>query len=113
VDNLWISAQVPHRALRAETPKLPYIKYPFSGVLFSELGRTGRAREKLNGERADFRQIFFARALDKSRKRHYITGAATAAGNRKDDMDWLLGLLIPLKWALVLIAVYFLIKLIF
>jgi len=27
-------------------------------------------------------------------------------------MDWLLGLLIPLKWALVLIAVYFLVMLI-
>jgi len=27
-------------------------------------------------------------------------------------MDWLLGLLIPVKWALVLIAVYFLLKLI-
>jgi len=31
VDNLGISAQVPHRALRAETPKLPYNKYQFSG----------------------------------------------------------------------------------
>ena len=28
-------------------------------------------------------------------------------------MDWLLGLLIPVKWALVLIAVYFLVVLIF
>ena len=28
-------------------------------------------------------------------------------------MDWLLGLLIPVKWALVLIAVYFLLVLIF
>ena len=27
-------------------------------------------------------------------------------------MDWLLGLLIPVKWALVLIAVYFLVVLI-
>jgi hypothetical protein len=33
--------------------------------------------------------------------------AAGAAGNRKDDMDWLLGLLIPLKWALVLVIIYF------
>jgi hypothetical protein len=33
--------------------------------------------------------------------------AAPAAGNRKDDMDWLLGLLIPLKWALVLVIIYF------
>jgi hypothetical protein len=32
---------------------------------------------------------------------------------RKENMDWMLGLLIPVKWALVLIAVYFLLKLIF
>jgi hypothetical protein len=31
----------------------------------------------------------------------------------RKKMDWLLGLLIPVKWALVLIAVYFLVVLIF
>jgi len=32
---------------------------------------------------------------------------------RKDDMDWLLGLLIPLKWALVLVIIYFVLTAIF
>jgi len=38
---------------------------------------------------------------------------AAGARIRKENMDWLLGLLIPVKWALVLIAVYFLLVLIF
>jgi len=33
---------------------------------------------------AELRQIFFARGLDRTRKRHYITGAAGAAGIRKE-----------------------------
>ena len=48
----------------------------------------------------------------------YTTGRpeGRAAGMQleleRNDMDWLLGLLIPVKWALVLIAVYFLLVLI-
>jgi len=38
--------------------------------------------------------------------------ACQAAELERKRMDWLLGLLIPVKWALVLIAVYFLITLI-
>jgi len=34
-------------------------------------------------------------------------------GNRKDNMDWLLGLLIPLKWAVVLVIIYFVLTAIF
>ena len=42
-----------------------------------------------------------------------LQGEGCSRELERNDMDWLLGLLIPVKWALVLIAVYFLLKLIF
>ena len=102
MDNLWISAQVPHRApgvfvklpeqqiavfrgfvgasgsrdpaKQCETPKLPIIKYLVSGVLFWQLGRTGRARGFPPRRMAEVCDIYFARGLDRRLGDGYITG---------------------------------------
>ena len=58
-----------------------------------------------------FPPFYFARGLDFRIQEGYINRmhAVGVAGNRKDDMDWL-GLLIPLKWAVVLVVIYFILS---
>ena len=61
-------------AKQRETPKLPIIKYLVSGVLFWQLGRTGRARGFPPRRMAEVCDKYFARGLDKRLVKHYITG---------------------------------------
>ena len=122
----------------SETPKLPYNKYLVSGVYFQSWDAPGApgvsSTEEwqksaifiLPGVLTDAWEMVILQdeALKLPENLEISSGSrreAAAAGRpgqqdvriRKDDMDWLLGLLIPLKWALVLVIIYFVLTAIF
>ena len=139
MDNLGISsrARSGRRGLKwSETPKLPYNKYLVSGVYFQSWDAPG-APGVSSTEEWQKSAIFILPGVltdawemailqDEAPKLPEILEISSgsrreaAAGMTRQQvmqelerkrMDWLLGLLIPVKWALVLIAVYFLVVL--